>query len=299
MTQTNSAEINQAYAWCLQLAQSHYENFPVASVLLPAKLRRPIAAIYAFARTADDFADEGDAPASERIAKLNAYSQTLQQIATQQYEGNDPIFIAVADCVERYQLPIQLFEDLLIAFRQDVTKTRYEDFATVLEYCRYSANPVGRLILHLQGTPTEQQLQQSDAVCSSLQLINFFQDVVQDLTEQNRIYLPQDLLQDAGLNDQNLLKASSQQIAPVLKTLYRKTTELMASGIPLGASIDGRLGWEIRAMTLGGLKTLDKLQQQPDEAMLSRPRLARRELLLLLLSSAKKSTYLKTAYKLT
>ncbi len=130
---TTKADIDRAYAWCQQLAKSHYENFPVASVLLPDRLRRPIAAIYAFARTADDFADEGNAPQSERLAKLNEYSLFLQQIKSNQYDGDNLIFIALQDTVRQFSLPMQLFEDLLIAFRQDVVKSRYANFAEVLD----------------------------------------------------------------------------------------------------------------------------------------------------------------------
>lgn len=296
MTATND-EIDKAYAWCQQLAKSHYENFPVASVLLPRHLRRPIAVIYAFARTADDFADEGNAAQSDRLAKLNEYSSLLQQIKANQYVANNPIFIALQDTVRQFSLPVQLFEDLLIAFRQDVVKSRYANFAEVLDYCRYSANPVGRLILYLQGRPSDQQLQQSDAVCSALQLINFYQDIEQDLTEQNRLYLPQDMLTHHGLQAKELLNIDSRRLAPVLRDLYQQTAELMQSGIPLGATIPGRLGWEIRAMTLGGILSLWQLQQQPDHDLLSRPRLSRWQLVWIACAAINKKYYLKIAHK--
>ncbi len=291
------ADIDKAYAWCQQLAKSHYENFPVASALLPERLRRPIAAIYAFARTADDFADEGDAPQSERLVKLNEYSLLLQQIKSNHYSDENPIFIALQDAVREFSLPVQLFEDLLIAFRQDVVKSRYANLDEVMDYCRYSANPVGRLLLYLQGQPNNPQLQQSDAICSALQLINFYQDIEQDLMEQNRLYLPQDLLANAGLEEKDLMNADSQQLTPVLRYLYQQTSTLMLTGIPLGADISGRLGWEIRAMTLGGIMTLSQLIQQPDKALLSRPRLSRRRLVWILMVAAHKSLYLKVAYK--
>lgn len=296
VTKTKTS-IDQAYAYCQQLAKAHYENFPVASVLLPKHLRRPVAAIYAFARTADDFADEGTASMADRLAKLDHYSALLEQIATDRYEAEGPIFIALQDAIKQFSLPLQLFEDLLIAFRQDVTKSRYTDLADVLDYCRYSANPVGRLVLYLQGQPTNQQLQQSDAICSGLQLINFYQDIAQDLTEQNRVYLPQDLLTANGIDNDDLLNADSQQLAAILRPLYQQTHELMRSGIPLGTSLSGRLGWEIRAMTLGGILTLSKLQQLPDHQLLSRPRLSRRQLLWILLVTSSKRRYLKMAYK--
>lgn len=293
----NNAEIQRAYNWCLQLAKSHYENFPVASVLLPKRLRHPVAAIYAFARSADDFADEGNAPKAARLAQLDHYSVLLQQIDGTRYQGTDPIFIALQDTVQRFSLPVQLLEDLLIAFRQDVTKNRYANFAEVLDYCRYSANPVGRLVLHLQGQPSDDQLSQSDAICSALQLINFYQDIVQDLAEQDRIYLPQDMLTKAGLTETDLLMAETTKLAPVLRKLYQKTVMLMQSGIPLGASISGRLGWEIRAMTLGGIMMLFKLRQQSNRALITRPRLSRRQLLWVLCLASSKRHYLKTAHR--
>ncbi|HET8808018.1 MAG TPA: squalene synthase HpnC [Methylophaga sp.] len=296
MTATE-ADIDKAYTWCQQLAKSHYENFPVASALLPGRLRRPIAAIYAFARTADDFADEGDAPQSERLAKLNEYSLLLQQIKSNHYSDDNPIFIALQDAVREFALPVQLFEDLLIAFRQDVLKSRYANFDEVMDYCRYSANPIGRLLLYLQGQPNDQQLQQSDAICSALQLINFYQDIEQDLTEQNRLYLPQDLLANAGLEEKELLNADSQHLAPILRYLYQQTSALMQTGIPLGADTSGGLGWEIRAMTLGGIMTLSQLNRQSDKQLLSRPRLSRWRLAWILAVAAHKSLYLQVAYK--
>lgn len=245
-------ELEQAYAFCLGMAKTHYENFPVASIFLPKKLRQPIAAIYAFARRADDVADEGDATQSERLKQLNHYSDYLQQINNSSYTGEDAIFIALQDSVRQFDLPIQLLEDLLIAFRQDVLKTHYADFAEVLDYCRYSANPVGRLILHLQGNPTETQLRQSDAICSVLQLINFYQDIVQDFTEQDRIYLPRDELVSAGIGENELMNPDTTRLAPVLRKLYHQTEAILAEGAALGIKVHGRLGWEIRAMTLGG-----------------------------------------------
>jgi squalene synthase HpnC len=273
------------------MAKSHYENFPVASILLPKALRRPIAVIYAFARTADDFADEAHIPAEERLRLLNAYSQYLSEIADHCYVGNDPIFLALQDTVHRFNLPIQLLEDLLIAFRQDVVKSRYKTFNEVLDYCRFSANPVGRLILHLQGTPTQQQLQQSDAICTSLQLINFYQDIVQDYTEQNRIYIPQVELAAIGIDEADLIQTDTSLLSQLLRSLYLRTEKIMSDGIELGSSLSGRLGWEIRAMTLGGLTTLSDLKQQPDKALLSRPRLSRRTMIGVILNSAFKTRY--------
>lgn len=280
------------------MAKSHYENFPVASILLPKKLRRPIAVIYAFARTADDFADEDNLPAEDRLRLLNNYSQLLTEIANQRYDGNDPIFLALQDTVHRFNLPIRLLEDLLIAFRQDVVKSRYATFNEVLDYCRFSANPVGRLLLHLQGRPSQQQLQQSDAICTALQLINFYQDIEQDFTEQNRVYIPEDELAAIGIDAANLIQTDTSPLAALLRSLYLRTENIMREGLELGLTVSGRLSWEIRAMTLAGIITLSALKQQSDAALLNRPRLSRRTMIGVILNSALKSRYRKTIYKL-
>jgi len=289
------AELDQAYQFCQNMAQSHYENFPVASVLLPKKLRQPISVIYAFARTADDFADEGDASQQQRLEQLNNYSTALQAIASNNYQGDNPIFIALTDVITQHQLPINLFEDLLDAFKQDVVKSRYANFDQVLDYCRRSANPVGRLLLLLQGKPTEQQLQQSDAICSALQLINFYQDIVQDLTESDRIYIPTDELDQFGVSEPQLTNLETTEIAPLIRLQYTRAQQLMAKGIELGTTVDGRIGWEIRAMTLGGVATLSKLMSQHDNELLNRPRLSKFTLSKILLISCSKRLYLYNA----
>lgn len=293
----NKTDLDNAYAFCLKLAKSHYENFPVASILLPKRLRQPIAVIYAFSRTADDFADEDKLPSQQRLALLNNYSLQLATIAAQQYHEDDPIFIALQDTVGRFKLPVALLEDLLTAFKQDVVKSRYATFDEVLEYCRFSANPVGRLLLHLQGQPSEQQLQQSDAICTALQLINFYQDIVQDYTEQNRVYLPQDEMTKWRIEDTDLLKSDTQCLAPLLRSLYSRTEQIIYQGVELGLTVPGRLGWEIRAMTLGGLATLSALKKQRDSALLERPRLSRKTLFSLLLDSASTSQYQRRLHK--
>lgn len=291
----SKSEVGKAYAFCLNLAKSHYENFPVASIFLPRKLRQPIAAIYAFARTADDFADEGDHPLADRLNLLNDYSQHLSDIANQDYQGNNPIFIALEDSIQRFNLPVSLLEDMLIAFKQDVIKSRYTTFDEVLDYCRFSANPVGRLLLHLQGQPTEHQLEQSDAICTALQLINFYQDIVQDYTEQNRIYIPQEELAKIGMNEIDLLRPNT--LAPLLRNLYLRTESIMFNGVELGLTVSGRLGWEIRAMTLGGITTLSALKQQSDASLLQRPRLSRKTIFGVLINSAIKMRYKQIIHK--
>lgn len=286
------SSLEQAYAYCQRLAKSHYENFPVASLLLPEHLRQPISVIYAFARTADDFADEGDSPQAERLSQLDNFSLALSQIRHNSYQDDNPIFIALADVIARYQLPIELFDDLLTAFKQDVLKSRYANFDEVLDYCRFSANPVGRLLLHLDDVHTEQQLAHSDAICSALQLINFYQDIEQDYREQDRIYIPQDELAAAGLSEVDLIRPDTQKISPLLRSLYQRASKLMQQGHSLGASLNGRLGWEVRAMTLGGITTLNLLIQQSDDCLITRPRLSRLTLSTIMIRSLGKKRYL-------
>lgn len=289
---TQLVSVDSAYAHCLKLAQRHYENFPVASILLPKSIRKPIAAIYAFARTADDYADEGNLSAETRLQQLYQLSDQLKQIQTNSYYENDPMLIALQHTVQHFNLPVQLLEDLLIAFRQDVRQNRYQNFDELLNYCHYSANPVGRLVLYLACQPSAQQLAQSDAVCTALQLINFYQDIVQDLTEQNRLYIPLEELSAHQLNEHDILMPDTRHLAPVLRSLYQRTANIMAKGLSLGTSIHGRLGWEIRAMTLGGVSTLAKLQNQPDHQLLNRPRLSRATLFGVLIDAVSSKRYL-------
>jgi squalene synthase HpnC len=295
---TKKTKLADAYKFCQNMAQSHYENFPVASVLLPQRLRLPITVIYAFARTADDFADEGQLTQESRLEQLDAYSKALSEIKNQGYSGKNPIFIALADVIKKYDLPLSLFNDLLSAFKQDVVKNRYTNFEDVLDYCNRSANPVGRLLLHLNGEPSDKQLEQSDAVCSALQLINFYQDIVQDYTEQDRIYIPQDELTQAGLTESDLIGPDSQKIAPLIRSLYQRAQHLMLKGYPLGAALTGRMGWEVRAMTLGGITTLALLIRQDDNMLLQRPRLDKTTLLKLVTISLVKHYYSKKSLHL-
>lgn len=294
----DDSELKQAYDFCQNLAKSHYENFPVASILLPKRLRLPISVIYAFARTADDFADEGNAPQETRLKQLEYYSQALLQISEQSYQGHDPIFIALADVILQYDLPVHLFEDLLSAFKQDVVKNRYANFDEILDYCTRSANPVGRLLLHLSAQTSNEQLEQSDAVCTALQLINFYQDIVQDYTEQDRIYIPQDELAKAGLSESDLVNANSEKIAPLIRDLYQRTETIMKKGYPLGSTLTGRMGWEVRAMTLGGITTLNLLASQSNLDLINRPRLTKLNMIKVLFMSGSKHTYANTAQKL-
>ena len=266
--------LENAYAECLHMAQSHYENFPVASRLLPKHLREPIAVIYAFARRADDFADEGDLSNEERIAALNDFSEKLD-LVEEGKEVNDTTFIALADVIKQHQLPISLFHDLLTAFKMDVTKERYANFGEVMEYCRYSANPVGRLLLHLNKETSTQSLGYSDAICSALQLTNFLQDISQDLEESNRIYIPQDEMEKYGVSEEDILnKITNDASRKLIAFQIARTARLMQSGAALGKILKGRMGLELRMTIMGGSRILYKLNQQNDDVF-SRPRLSK------------------------
>ena len=295
---TAEAKLDSAYAYCQQLAQSHYENFPVASLLLPKRLRKPISVIYAFARTADDFADEGSEFQAVRLQQLDAFSSDLAEIATGIYQGDNPIFIALADVIQQHDLPITLFDDLLSAFKQDVIKQRYADFDQVLDYCTRSANPVGRLLLLLDGNPSEKQLQQSDAICTALQLINFYQDIVQDISEQNRVYIPTEELQQYGIDEQQLMSSDSSALSPLIRLQHDRAHKIMIKGYELGISLKGRLGWEVRAMTLGGITTLHLLSKQSNQDLLTRPRLSKLSLVKIMLICANSNWYRKISKRL-
>jgi len=248
----------------------HYENFPVASVLLPAPLRYPVSVIYRFARSADDFADEGDLPAAARLAQLDAYRQELGRleagVAPQQ-----ALFVELAQIVRQYSLPLSLFHALLDAFAQDVVKNRYADFADLMDYCRRSADPVGRLLLHLFDAASEINLKQSDAICSSLQLINFWQDVAIDW-RKNRIYLPQDELQGYGISEHQIAAGdASGQWPALMRFQVERARGLMQSGAPLGRALPGRIGLEIRAIVEGGLRILEKIDKVEGDVYHHRP----------------------------
>jgi len=268
----NKETLQNAYDECLHMAQSHYENFPVASRLLPKHLRQPIAVIYAFARRADDFADEGDLTNEERLAALDDFSSKLEFIE-QNKPVNDTTFIALADVIKQHQLPISLFHDLLTAFKMDVTKERYANFGEVMDYCRYSANPVGRLLLHLNNETSPKSLGYSDAICSALQLTNFLQDISQDLEESNRIYLPQDEMVRFGVSEDNIRnKLTNPASQKLIAFQIQRTARLMQAGAPLGKVLKGRMGLELRMTIMGGSRILYKLNQQHDDVF-SRPRL--------------------------
>lgn len=263
----------------------HYENFPVASILLPARLREPVEAIYAFARSADDIADEGEAEAAERIAALNAYRAELDAIEAGCPGGDPalaPIFLRLADSVRRFALPLQPMRDLLDAFSQDVVKTRYDSFDELMDYCRRSANPVGRLLLHLYGHTDEESLRRSDAICSSLQLINFWQDVGVDWSK-GRIYLPAEDLARFGVSESDIAaRCCDHRWQALLSFEVGRAREMMHFGAPLATMLPGRIGLELRLVVCGGLRILERIEAVNHDVFRQRPSLGRGEWLRLL-----------------
>lgn len=260
-----------AYAHCLRRAAGHYENFPVASRLLPRRIRGPVAAIYCYARDADDIADESPGPIDERRAALRQMQGRVRSLGDPAAE-TEPEWRALADTVQRFDLPVGLLTDLADAFIQDLEKTRYQNFGEVIAYCRRSANPVGRLLLHLSDQATPENLACSDAVCSALQLINFQQDLYQDLAELGRIYIPQDEMAAYGVTEEHFRnRLSDFRMRNLMQMQYQRADRLLRAGAPLGRALPGRLGLEIRAIIQGGARVLWRLRQQED--VFSRPRL--------------------------
>ncbi|WP_255593668.1 squalene synthase HpnC [Acidovorax sp. sic0104] len=258
---------------------THYENFPVASLLCPPHLRQPIAAIYGFARTADDIADEGDAPPAERLADLAAYHADLMAVALGQAPSPRwaSVFLPLQAVLRSHQLPVPLLADLLSAFAQDVEKTRdaegYTDRAELLDYCRRSANPVGRLLLHLYGVHGDEALRESDAICTALQLINFWQDLSVDIP-RGRHYLPRADCVTHGASQADLLALrGTSENARLIVNCARWARATMQSGAPLVHRLPGRAGWELRLVVQGGLRILDKVDALQGGSLHTRPRL--------------------------
>jgi phytoene synthase len=252
------------------MSVGHYENFPVASILLPARLRQPVGVIYRFARTADDFADEGNLAPAERLARLEQYRDQLRRLERNQ-PPQTPLFDALAGVVRVYELPLQPFFDLLDAFSQDVTKVRYADFAELLDYCRRSADPVGRLMLHLYDAARDGNLLLSDAICSALQLINFWQDIAIDF-RKNRVYLPQDEMARFGITESQIAAADAGGRWPELMRFQTaRARAMLESGAPLAKRLPGRIGLELRMIVQGGLRMLDKLDAVRGDVYHHRP----------------------------
>lgn len=254
----------------------HYENFPVASFALPARLRAPVEAIYRFARSADDLADEGDATPGERLAALARYREALARIESGM-TPSDPVFAPLAIALYTHSLPFAPFYALLSAFEQDVSVTRYATFGELMDYCRRSANPVGRLMLHLYGDANPRHLGWSDAICSSLQLTNFLQDIAADRV-RGRVYLPQDELAAYRFGDADLAPDARPEHWPVfMRAQIERARQLLQSGAPLALALKGRMGFELRMTVRGAEAILKKLHADPYASLVAPPRLRRRD----------------------
>jgi len=250
------AALATAHAHCARLARRHYENFPVASLALPRRLRPAVASVYAFARSADDIADEGEIALAERLAGLARLERGVGE-APEAHLGGDPVLLAVTDTRRRFQLPAEPFVDLISAFRQDLSQRRYQDFGELMGYCRRSANPVGRILLRLYGADTATNLGYSDAICSALQLINFLQDLRSDLLQRDRIYLPQDELARFRVSESDIAEGrTTPGLSRLIVFQCRRAHRLLQAGSPLGRTLDGRAGLELRMIVLGGARVV-------------------------------------------
>lgn len=260
--------------YCESLAREHYENFPVASRLLPRAMRPHVAAVYAFARIADDLADEGSVPVDERLAALDDWERRLLAVTSGQRDPGGPhprVFDALRDTVRERELPVSLLTDLLSAFRQDVTVVRYATWTSLLDYCRRSANPIGRLVLRIAGHRDGALDAASDAVCTALQLTNFWQDLEIDW-RKGRVYVPADVSSRFGANEEDLAaRRLTGEWRSTLEECARRTRELFDAGRIVCDGVHGRLMWELRATWLGGTRILDKLERVRYDVFAARP----------------------------
>lgn len=255
--QDNKTKI--AYSECLRLARTHYENFPTASRLVEKKHRDATAAIYSFARRADDIADEGDNTNTQRHAALDRFSAMLSDAATGK-PVDDPTFIALTDTIKKYHLPLLPFDNLLTAFKLDVDKKRFNSFEELSFYCQHSANPVGELILRLHDkfNATTQAL--SNSICTALQLINFLQDINQDYQQRDRIYIPLDEMKTFDVSEMDIQqKACSANIHQLVDFQLRRATDMLVAGAPLANHLQGRLKWVMKLTILSALSICEQL----------------------------------------
>ena len=286
-----SEPLESAYRACEALARSHYENFPVASRLLPASMRPPVAAVYAFARVADDMADEGAGGPAERQARLRAWKERLHEAVAggderRKPSSDDRLFVAIAHSIRSLDLPISLFDDLVSAFDQDTTTTRYRSWRDVLDYCRRSANPIGRLVLRIAGYRDEALDRSSDALCTALQLTNFWQDFGRDW-RADRLYVPRDISDACGAREADLAgDALPSEWARAIDACVDRTAVLFAEGRPVCDGVRGRLKLELRMTWLGGRRILERVHAGRAELVHSRPTLRAGDLPILLWRAA-------------
>lgn len=266
-------EISSAYASALDFAKNHYENFPVVSLLIPKELRKHVAIIYWFARTADDFADERNFNEDERLQYLNDFENSLNDLLEKKF--NSPFEEALHETIKQKNLTSQLFNDLLKAFKQDVVKKRYENFEELLFYCKHSANPIGRLILELFNIRSNEAFNYSDKICTALQLTNFYQDIEIDY-QKGRIYLPVDEIQKYDVTENMFAKKENNvNLKKLLAHNIERTQKLFDEGKNLLKYISGRLKFEIKWTILGGEAILNKIKKNDFEIFNARPKLTK------------------------
>lgn len=279
----DDSRIETGYKTALKLARSHYENFPVVSFFVPKELRKEVAVIYWFARTADDIADEGESPASERTKEVDSFLGRFSNTLSGDYET--AIDAALHATIESRKLEPQLFRDLISAFRQDISVSRYNDFSEILDYCSRSANPVGRLILQLYGYREEKLYKLSDKICTSLQLINFYQDLSIDF-KRNRLYIPIKEILSSGLtSDQVMQQQNVEGIRDVIKSQVDRAVQIMYEGSGLPDELNLRLKLQIAATINGGLKIAQKIAESGYNSNFRRPVLSKRDYFIILTKS--------------
>lgn len=283
--------LDESYDKCVALARSHYENFPVAR-LIPKRLRRHVAAVYAFARTADDIADEGYGLAENTVGSRAAALRRMDEQVLAAHAGRplDPatewIFLALGDTLRRFDIPPQLCLDLTDAFAQDITKRRYETFAEVLDYCRRSANPVGRLVLLLHGFKDDERFRLSDAICTGLQLANFWQDVSVDWKKDRRVYLPLEDFKKFGCEADDLGRAeATPAVLECIRFNVERAQGIFDSGKALPGLLPFPLSLEIRVTWLGGTAILEKIRRQGFDTVRARPKIGKADKVKLLLTA--------------
>ncbi|MFP5235925.1 MAG: squalene synthase HpnC [Acidobacteriota bacterium] len=264
--------LEQARAYCRELAETHYENFHVASWFLPKALRPHFHSIYAYCRISDDLGDEvGDRAVA--LAMLDLWGRELDAC----YEGNarHPVFVALAQTIRACAIPKEPFADLLVAFRQDQTKTRFETKDDVLAYCRYSANPVGRLVLYACGEVSEENFRLSDATCSALQLANFWQDVKVDW-EKDRVYIPQADMRRFGVNDAAIAAGfATPEFRALLKHEVEYARGMFAQGLPLIGRVNRELALDLDLFSRGGLEILNAIERRDYDVLSARPAISK------------------------
>ncbi len=265
----NTEHLNQARKYCTELAQTHYENFPVGRWVSP-ELKPYVHAIYAFVRIADDFADE-DCHHGQRLESLSQWRKALYE--AEKGHAEHPVFIALADTIQKFQIPVEWLDQLICAFEQDVVKNRHLNFESLLEYARYSANPVGRLVLWLHGYRENQLFEWSDSICSALQFANFWQDVAIDW-QKDRVYLPQDDMNRFGYLEEELKQGVvNENFCALLKFEIQRTWDLFWKGQALCDAVSGRLKIELRLIWLGGTRILERIEASNYDVFRRRPKL--------------------------